>query len=93
MLPSLAKRSDPGCSIEISRDICIYMYVCMYLCLRMSVGKQYKKIVCQNAWAELRSPNMGMFKKQFWDFETKCRLELPLGILKSTFIRPVKTDL
>ena len=34
-----------------------------------------------------------MLKKQFWDFEKKCRLELPLGILHSTFIRPVKTDL
>ena len=33
-----------------------------------------------------------MLKKQFWDFETKCRLELLLGILNSTFIRPVKTD-
>ena len=46
-----------------------------------------------NAWEELCSPNMCMLKKQFWDFETKCRLELPLGILNSTFIRPVKTDL
>ena len=34
-----------------------------------------------------------MLKKQFWDFETKCRLELPLRILNSTFIRLVKTDL
>ena len=36
-----------------------------------------------------------MLIKHFWNFETKCRLEieLPLGILNSTFIRPVKTDL
>ena len=31
-----------------------------------------------------------MLKKQFWDFETKCRLELPLGILNSTLTRPLK---
>ena len=33
-----------------------------------------------------------MLKNQFGDFETKYRLELPLGILNSTYIRPVKTD-
>ena len=32
-------------------------------------------------------------QSQFLEFETKCRLELPLGILNTTFIRPVKTDL
>ena len=30
-----------GCSIEILRDI--YIYVCMYVCLQLSMGKQYKK--------------------------------------------------
>ena len=50
-------------------------------------------MICYNAWAELRSPNTRFLKMQFGDFETKCRLELPLGILNSSFIRPVKTDL
>ena len=36
---------------------------------------------------------MHVLKKQFWDFETKCRLELLLGILNSTFIRPVRAAL
>ena len=58
-------------------------------------GKTIQKIVCLNVWAELRSPNTRMLKMQFWNFEMKCRLEHPLGILNlnSTFIRPVKTDL
>ena len=92
-LPSLGKRSNPRGVQSRFRVIYVYMYVCMYSCLRLSMGKQYKKIVCQNAWVEFRSPNTRVFKKQFWDFETKCRLELQLGILNCTFIRPVKTDL
>ena len=63
------------CSIEISRDIYnIYYILCMYVCLQLSMGKQYKKIVCQTAWAEIRSPNTRMLNNQFWEFETKYRL-------------------
>ena len=47
----------PGCSIEILRDI--YMYV------RLSMGNPYKKYICQNAWADLRGPNMCMLKVRF----------------------------
>ena len=64
-----------GCSIEISRDIYIYMYVCMYVCMSLIVyGTTIQKIECQNAWAEIRSPNTRTLKNQFWEFETKCRL-------------------
>ena len=36
------------CSIEILRDI----YICMYVCLRLSMGKQYKK-----SYAKMRGRN------------------------------------
>ena len=55
-----------GCSIEISRDI-------YNVCLILSMGKQYKKIVCYNAWVDLRRPNTRMLKNLFWEFETKYR--------------------
>ena len=48
-----------GCSIDISRDI----YMCMSVGL--SKGNPYKKLVCQNAWAELRGPNTRMLKVSF----------------------------
>ena len=51
----------------------LYIYVCQSVCLRLSMGNPYKKMVCQNAWAELRGPNTRMLK--FCEFETKCRLE------------------
>ena len=60
MHKSLGERSEPptlGCSIEISRDI--YMYV------GLSMGNPYKKYVCQNAWVELRGPNTRMLKVSF----------------------------
>ena len=70
------------------------MYVCM--CVGMSsivYGKTIQKNRMLKCVGGITYPNIRMLKKQFWDFETKCRLELPLGILNSTFIRPVKTDL
>ena len=51
----------PDCSIEISRDIC--QYVCRYV---------YKKYVCQNAWAELRGPNMHMLKVSLGRLKQTC---------------------
>ena len=53
-----------GCSIEISRDICNYIYICMSVCLRLSMGN-HLKIVCQNAWTELCGPNAHMLKVSF----------------------------
>ena len=44
----------------------IYVFDCLW-------ENNTKKIVCQNAWAEIRSPNPRMLKNQFWEFETKCR--------------------
>ena len=69
-----------------------YIWV-VYILLLGERSEPQSRFRVKNAWAELRSPNTRMLKKQFWDFETKCKLELPLGILNSTFIRPVKTDL
>ena len=41
--------------------ICIYIYICMSVGLSTIVyGKPYKKMVCQNAWAELHGPNTRM---------------------------------
>ena len=43
--------ASPHCGVQ-SRFCVIYtyiyicMYVCIYVCLRLSMGKQYKKIVC-----------------------------------------------
>ena len=40
-----------------SRFRVIYICVCVYyrlVYLRLSMGNPYKKMVCQNAWAELR---------------------------------------
>ena len=53
------------------------MYVGMssIVCGKNNTKKSYAK----NAWAESRSPNTRMLKKQFWDFETKCRLEIQEG--------------
>ena len=56
-----------GCSIEISRDIYMYVFDCLW-------ENNTKKSYVKNAWAELRSPNTRMLKNQFWEFETKCRL-------------------
>ena len=56
-------------------------------------GKTTQKNCMLKCGAELRSPKTRILKKQFWDFETKCRLELPFGIINSTFIRPVKTKM
>ena len=39
------------------------MYVCQYV---------YKKYVCQNVWAELRSPNMRMLKVSFGQLRLTC---------------------
>ena len=52
-----------GCSIEISRDIC--RCVSVYVDL-------YKKYVCQNAWAELRGPNMRMLKVSLGHLKPTC---------------------
>ena len=41
------------------------MYVGMSVCLRLSMGNPHKKIVCQNAWAELHSPNTHVLKVSF----------------------------
>ena len=50
-----------GCSIEISRDIC------MYVCMSSNVyGKTIQKNCMLNAWAELRNPNTCMFKNHFF---------------------------
>ena len=57
------------------------------------MGKQYKKLYAKMRGRDYVVQTHACSKKQFLDFETKCRLELPLGILNSTFIRPVKTDL
>ena len=46
--------------IEISRDIYIYMSVCMSTIV---YGKPIQKNICQNAWTELRGPNTHMLKK------------------------------
>ena len=64
-----------------SRFRVIYI-ICMYVhvCLQLSMGRK-----------KLRNYVRACSKKFFWNFER--RLELPLGILNSTFIRPVKIDL
>ena len=54
-----------GCSIEILCDIYIYIYVCRSVCLRLSMGNPHKKMVCQNAWEELRGPSTHMLKVSF----------------------------
>ena len=41
------------------------IYVGMSVCLRLSMGDPYQKIVCQNAWAGLRGPNTRMLKVSF----------------------------
>ena len=67
------------------------MYVCRYVfdCLwENNTKKLYAKMRGRNYVVQ-----MCVLKKQFWDFETNCRLELLLGILNSIFIRPIKTDL
>ena len=70
------------------------MYVCMYEGTSSIVyGKTIQKNRMLKCVGGIMYPNTRMLKKQFWDFETKCRLGLPLGILNSTFIRQVKTDL
>ena len=56
-----------GCSIEISRDI----YICQYVC-RFVYGKPIQKIACQNAWEELRGPNMRMLKVSFGWLKPTC---------------------
>ena len=71
-----------GCSIEISRDI--------YVCLRLSMGKQYKKIVCQkmrgrNYVVQTRACSKISFGSLKRSADYKFRL-----ILNSTFIRLVK---
>ena len=43
------------------------IYICMSVCRFVydSMGNPCKKTVCQNAWEELRNPNMRMFKVSF----------------------------
>ena len=45
VLVNWASEASPtlGCSIEILRDI----YICMSVCLRLSMGNTYKKLVCK----------------------------------------------
>ena len=59
LLIGRAKRA-PHWGVQ-SRFRVIYIIVC----LRLSMGKQYKKIVAKNAWVELRSPNTRMLKVSF----------------------------
>ena len=54
------------CSVEISRDIYMYMYV------GLSMGKKLKKEVCQNTWEELRGPNTRMLKVCFGRLKPTC---------------------
>ena len=63
-----------GCSIEISRDIYI-IYVCRSVSLRLSMENPYKKMVCQNAWAELRGPNTRMLKVSFVSLKQSAALK------------------
>ena len=49
-----------GCSIEISRDI--YIYVCRSVCLKETHTKNW---YVKNAWAELRGPITRMLKVCF----------------------------
>ena len=73
-----------GCSIEISRDT--YMYV--FDCLWEKQKKLYAKMRGQNYVVQTRACSKIIFGslKRSADY-------LPLGILNSTVIRRVKTDL
>ena len=61
-----------GCSIEISCDI-YSMYTCRSVCLWET---HYKKYVCQNAWAELRGPNMLMLDVSFGWLKPTCHTRI-----------------
>ena len=54
----------------------------MLVCLPLSMGNPYIKFVCQNAWAELRGPNMRMLKVSFGSLKQSadynfCSLSIP----------------
>ena len=71
------------------------MYVCMYVCRYVSDCLWENNT--KNLYAKMRGRDYVVqtraCSKQFWDFESKCRLELLLGNLNSTIIKSVKTDL
>ena len=68
----------------------VLIYICMLVCLPLSMGNPYIKFVCQNAWAELRGPNTRMLKVSFGSLKQSadynfCSLSLPSsGRLKLT---------
>ena len=65
-----------GCSIEISRDI--YMYVGLSTIV---YGKPIQKFVCYNAWVELRSPNACMLKVNFGSLKQSAEYNFRLEFL------------
>ena len=60
-----------GCSIEILRHIYMYVGRFVYDCL----WEPIQKMVCQNAWAELRHPNTRMLKVSFVSLKQSAALK------------------
>ena len=54
------------CSIEISRDI--YIYICRYICRYVGLSTKNS----QNAWEELPGPNMRMLKVSLGRLKQTC---------------------
>ena len=63
------------------------VYICMYVCMYVCIYVGMSSIVCgktiqKNCMLKcVGGITLRVLKKQFWDFETKYRLELPLEFL------------
>ena len=84
-ISNYASEASPtlGCSIEISWDIvcvCRFVYVCL--------GNPYKTLYAKMRGWDYVIQTHACSKSVLGDLN-----KVPLGILNSTFIRPVKTDL
>ena len=69
-----ASEASPRRGVQ-SRFRVIYIYVCRSVSLRLSMENPYKKMVCQNAWAELRGPNTRMLKVSFVSLKQSAALK------------------